>query len=851
MSWWSQKGLERQRLGDFAIGREIGRGGMGVVYEALQVSLNRKVALKVLSTTLGLTTRAVQRFQNEAEAAAKLHHTNIVPIYAMGEESGTHFYAMELIEGPSLDQVLRQLRQTSVGTGAATATRPATPDPSPLDATGPCGDRPGSSSHGTGLTSSSLNSGGAYFDTVARMMADVADALHHAHQQGVIHRDIKPSNLLLSTAGRLSVNDFGLARMLEQPGMTVTGEIVGTPLYMSPEQIAAGRVPLDHRTDVYSLGATLYELLTLQPPFEAERRDQLLAQIIQKEPRPPRKVNSKVPVDLETICLKAMDKDPDRRYQTTGQMAEDLRRYVNRFAILARRASTVARLRKWVKRNPSLAAALTVVLVCLVAAGGLGFRAHLAERQRVQDLARHEAELLEEKRRGALSKAILAARLEDFDGARQAIREAEGLGCSTGQIQILQGQLALYHGDPTKAIDHLRRATELLPDSVAAWSMLAVAYDYAGRQAEYVSALDKATRLPAVTPEDYLFRGHAESVLDPDRALSTLDEAVRRRPSALASLVHTEALRLRLLNVPDVELAKQIMDDVRALKRQLPENPLVLSLSILIHLTCFHLFNDVQLPALRQTAVDEGMKDAQALVRYPQSLRGGVARWVFLRDTGRSGLGVADLERYFEGSRDGPKDVLLSHYYGQFLYMRGDIGKALQVYELNKGEILIDFSRVIAQSELPGGLARAAQLYSEIASRELGAWDLFNSQLLLRFLGRKDEAIALSRKFLTQSKRFPPVRQEPFRRALEYCAGQLTAEELVARIGGHRGDLCNAHLCIALTALADGNRIEARKHLQLCLNTRYFEFAPYDYSLMLLSRMEKDAQWPHWTKTAK
>ncbi len=150
------------------------------------------------------------------------------------------------------------------------------------------------------------------------MIAEVADALEYAHQQGVIHRDIKPSNLLLSPAGRLSVNDFGLARMLEQPGMTITGELVGTPLYMSPEQITAGRVPMDHRTDIYSLGATLYELLTLRPPFAAEQRDQLLAQIIQKDPTPPRKVNGKVPVDLETICLKAMDKDPDRRYQTAG-----------------------------------------------------------------------------------------------------------------------------------------------------------------------------------------------------------------------------------------------------------------------------------------------------------------------------------------------------------------------------------------------------------------------------------------------------------------------------------------------------------------------------------------------------
>src|SRR5262249_8762432 len=200
--------------------------------------------------------------------------------------------------------------------------------------------RPGPPRKGTPPPPGSLpapGAGGAYFDAVARLIAEVADALDYAHQQGVIHRDIKPSNLLLSPGGRLSLNDFGLARMLEQPGMTLTGEFVGTPAYMSPEQVTAGRTPLDHRTDIYSLGATLYELLTLQRPFPGERRDQVLAQILHKDPTAPRRVNKKVPKDLETICLKALEKDPDRRYQTAGQMAEDLRRYLNRFAIAARR----------------------------------------------------------------------------------------------------------------------------------------------------------------------------------------------------------------------------------------------------------------------------------------------------------------------------------------------------------------------------------------------------------------------------------------------------------------------------------------------------------------------------------
>ncbi|HLJ95344.1 MAG TPA: serine/threonine-protein kinase, partial [Gemmataceae bacterium] len=299
--------LVGKRLGDFEIVREIGRGGMGIVFDAQQVSLNRKVALKVLSAGLGLTPKAVQRFHREAEAAAKLHHTNIVPVYATGEEQGTHFYAMERIDGPSLDAVIRQMRAgQSTDTGSEST-------PSDI-ATGPYIQAPlpppSFTGSGTGTPLSAER-----FDRAAAMIADVADALHHAHQHGVTHRDIKPSNLLLSSDGRLSVTDFGLARMLEQPGMTITGEFVGTPAYMSPEQVTAGRIPLDHRTDIYSLGATLYELLTLRPPFRADGRDKLLAMVVQKEPAAPRSIDAKIPRDLETICLKCLEKDPDRRYQ--------------------------------------------------------------------------------------------------------------------------------------------------------------------------------------------------------------------------------------------------------------------------------------------------------------------------------------------------------------------------------------------------------------------------------------------------------------------------------------------------------------------------------------------------------
>ena len=352
------------QLGDFRVERRIGAGGMGVVYQARQVSLNRTVALKVLPPGLGLTRSAVVRFRREAQAAGKLHHTNIVAIYAEGEEGGTCYYAMELIEGRGLDQIIANLRGV-----------PAVGSSDPTLTFGPGISPPSDASRSTfRLSNAGVSESGSdreHFDTIARWMADAADALDYAHQQGVIHRDIKPSNLMLGGDRRVKLLDFGLARMLEEPGMTLSGEFLGTPRYMSPEQITAGRAKLDHRTDIYSLGATLYHLLTLHPPFPGEHRDEIIAAIMAKEPTRPRQIDRRVPVDLETICLKAIEKDPDRRYQTGGAMAEDLRRYLNRHVVQAKRVSPLGHLARFVRRQKSAVAstAAGIVIVVAVAAG--------------------------------------------------------------------------------------------------------------------------------------------------------------------------------------------------------------------------------------------------------------------------------------------------------------------------------------------------------------------------------------------------------------------------------------------------------------------------------------------------
>ena len=319
-------------LGEFRIMRELGRGGMGIVYEAQQKSLGRHVALKVLPHFGTIDNRSSRRFQNEARAAAQLDHQNIVRVHAVGFDGGVHYYAMQLVVGTDLQQVIRGLRETARDSGSgSTARRSATRVSSQTkahDDTNPDG-----SGHSETRDTSDLfglhdghdtPANRQYVQTFARLGIQAAEALHHAHEMGIVHRDIKPSNLLLDTEGNIRVTDFGLAQIQGEAGLSVTGDIVGTLRYMSPEQAYAKRVIVDHRTDIYSLGVTLYELLTLERAFEGTSRVSLLHKIAFEDPKPPRRINKRIPVELETIVTKAMSKSPDMRYQTARQLADDL-----------------------------------------------------------------------------------------------------------------------------------------------------------------------------------------------------------------------------------------------------------------------------------------------------------------------------------------------------------------------------------------------------------------------------------------------------------------------------------------------------------------------------------------------
>jgi serine/threonine protein kinase/WD40 repeat protein len=454
-----------RQLGDYRILREVGHGGMGVVYEAEQLSLGRHVALKVLPQKVLLDARTRRRFEREARAAARLHHSNIVPVYGVGEHDGVPFYSMQFIQGLGLDAVIRELRRLNAG-GGRQPTGPPASDPPPsgqgaLAAGVACslvtgvfrpataatveaetgGPAPpaGGGHDPSGLSSSSVvlpgqsstgSPSGArqatYWESVARIGAQVAGALDYAHKQGVLHRDVKPSNLLLDAQGTVWVADFGLAKAQDSDNLTQAGDILGTLRYMAPEAFE-GRA--DARSDVYGLGLTLYELVALRPAFGERERNKLIKQVTAGGPPRLRKLRPDAPRDLVTVIEKATDQDPARRYQSAAELAADLRRFLDDEPILARRQRAAESAWRWCRHHPSAAAlvGLTALLMAAATVGSVLAAGYFDRLRRAADsaaanekAARQREEELRQQADSALADMYTARGLEAGDRDKPA-----------------------------------------------------------------------------------------------------------------------------------------------------------------------------------------------------------------------------------------------------------------------------------------------------------------------------------------------------------------------------------------------------------------------------------------------
>ncbi len=338
-------------LGDFRIIRELGRGGMGIVYEAEQLSLGRQMALKVLPLAATLSVQQLERFKNEARLAASLKHPHIVSVHSVGVERGVHYYAMELIEGCSLAEAIDGIRNADFPPRRVNSVRNEHSE----------SDKSELSNHQSeietvaNLSTVRSENPREYFRQIARLIADAADALEYAHSAGIVHRDIKPGNLLLDADGQVHVTDFGLARLEADAGVTLTGDMLGTLRYMSPEQAAGKPGQVDCRADIHALGATLYELLTMRPVFAGNDRAKLLHRITEDSPTPLRQIDPKIPSDMETIVAKALEKEPSDRYQSAAEFASDLKSFLEDRAIAAQPPNLPQRLIKWTRRHTATA----------------------------------------------------------------------------------------------------------------------------------------------------------------------------------------------------------------------------------------------------------------------------------------------------------------------------------------------------------------------------------------------------------------------------------------------------------------------------------------------------------------
>ncbi|MBY0395215.1 MAG: protein kinase, partial [Thermoleophilia bacterium] len=579
----------RRTLGEFQFVREIGRGGMGVVYEAIQSPLGRSVALKVLPLATASDPRHLERFQLEARAAACLRHPHIVPVYGVGCEDEVPYFAMQFIEGRSLAEVLAALRLTEGVDGPEGNRTEATPDGltrslaadlARIGAGSTVPDPPAALAGGDGSPVMSTArpelaaiDRRSYPRAVARLGHEVAEALEHAHAHRIIHRDIKPGNLILDGRGHIWVTDFGLARFLDDTGLTASGDVLGTLRYMSHEQALGSRATVDGRADVYSLGVTLYELLTLRAAFGGGDRAEILRAVDRGSPAPPRRLNPAISRDLETIVLKAMAREPADRYATALELAADLARFLDGRPIAARRPGIVDRAAKLAARNRGVVVAATL-LSAMTLVGSVGMLAwsnnwlrahneeltnernrgkqlarqaelHRADAEKQRDLAEHRRRMAERFFQGAQLRLAGDALGEGrFERAQDILHDLEAAPGDPGRSDFAWHWLwrrACMSATPVYGHDRGVRSLAFSPDrrtlatgdhggAIRLWD----ATD--GRPLGSLDGHTTSVNQLCFTPDGRFLASAAENALNHRSELSLWELSTRRRTSSLIRL---------------------------------------------------------------------------------------------------------------------------------------------------------------------------------------------------------------------------------------------------------------------------------------------------------------------------
>jgi serine/threonine protein kinase len=833
------------RLGDFEIVSELGYGGMGVVYRARQLSLGREVALKVLPGCSQHTPMAVQRFEVEAQAAARLHHTNVVSIYAQGEHDGHFYYAMELVDGVGLDTAIYNrpdLLNTTLarrrGSAPAAADRPPAPPTDRMPAK-PVSD-----------------SAPADYRQLAALVSEVADALDCAHRHGVIHRDVKPHNLLLGKNGRLHLTDFGLARLIHEPHLTVSGEFMGTPAYLSPEQVRGEIGRIDHRTDVYSLGVTLYELLTRRKPFDGETREQIITGICTEEPVEPRRLNHQIPVDLETICLRAMEKEPERRYATAGALAEDLRRFAEGRPILSRRRSRLEKAARWLRRHKAVTAAGAAMLAVCILATGWAWSASAARHREARQLVRDAYEQL----------AYFDYRTPDL--VQADIDRAAALGADPEELSLVQALACLGAMDQAGAIRTLEAVLDNDPTDLRAWYMLAWAQWRDRRRAESRATFEQAEQLgPPATPDAWFFRGLAIHFDEPLRAIESYRQAIALRAREhgfypLAVLHLARARNQQLYTTRSLNAFPEADASLRQLIEHEQYGAYPYYLLSITHRLAAEIYS--QNSGARDDAlVAEHFAEALEWARRGQEVEPSYDRPITaeaecLESMGRYAEAIEARTRAITVAAKGRARCEGYHYRWRLYYWTGELEPALE--DVAAHAACDPQSRFYAHVYPALLLAEMGRLDDALAHARALADDppesaqaVLWSATCLRLLGRPEEARALLADRADTvdftAELIPPQSEEWVRALYAYSldgGSRATLGSLAEAVAAPRKLWGEADFHAAALALAEGDRAEALESFRRAYHSFDSEERYTYHAKLICTRMRQDPTWPPW-----
>jgi hypothetical protein len=584
----------------------------------------------------------------------------------------------------------------------------------------------------------------------------------------------------------------------------------------------------------------LYELLTLHPPFAADSRDRLLGMVIQKEPAPPHRLNHKVPRDLETICLKCLEKDPDRRYATAGELAADLRRFVERQPIQARRPGPLKRLRKRVARNPALSALAAAVVVAVAVAAVLGVRSYRAEQDRIADERRREIERTEERKNAAIERGMVAAFAADFVAADAALAEAESLGAGSEDTDVLRGVIETYRGNHDLAVECLERAVTARPDSIRNRALLC--NSRGDDRAVYVArdSLAKLDGVPVVSPDDKLFKGFMMSYLRPADGLAMMEEGMRERPSTLGRVLLADTRRWLAYNTADLSHALAGCQDTEVLKSVFPNSTRIACMSVSAKLTAataYDVSGDKQ-NARRMTQV--AREEADGLRN--DTLETIAAKWHALLYAEGLNPRTEWIPAVAEPSIRANDVLTFSFALSDRMF--GHPQEARRRIDTPNRGTFASCALAILALDRPDGLSEARRIWREFSLKQRDPAPAMVGSAFAILLGDRDEIVDVAKQIRAEDQPVYGMTRRDRELIRAYMLGEISDADFVKEKTESRVWQSWRHFLVGLRRLRNGDRAQAREAFQAAYEFKTFTYLHWDFALLFVVLIDREPAWP-------